>query len=101
MVRKVTLREPIQFEPGETVYIWVNYIGLSKGCSFVMMAMYPTAVYTVLDNNTPRIAIFTNLIKKRLEFNKNIRLRTIYKCIDIVYIITDIIKVFCCGQRGV
>ena len=56
--------------------------------------MYPVVVYTVLDNNIFKIAIFANLIKKCLKFNKNIRLKTIYKYIDIMYIITDIIKAF-------
>jgi len=88
------LKEFIQFESGETVYIWVNYIGLSKGCSFVITAIYPAVVYIVLDNNTLKIAIFINLIKKRFEFNKNIRLKTIYKYIDTMYIIMDIIKIF-------
>ena len=94
MVWKVTLREPIQLEPGETVYMRVNYTGLPKRRSFIMTATYPTAVHTVLDNNILRITILTNPIKKRLEFNKNIRLETIYKCADTVYIMADISKVF-------
>ncbi len=61
---------------------------------FVITAIYPIVVYIVLDNNTLKIAIFTNPIKKCLEFNKNIRLETIYKYIDITYIMIDIIKVF-------
>jgi len=59
-----------------------------------MTVIYPTAVHTVLDSNISKIAILMNLIKKRLEFNKNIRLGTIYKYIDITYIIMDIIKIF-------
>ena len=88
------LREPIQLEPRETVHIQVNYIGLFKRRSFIMITTYLAVVYTVLDNNIPRIAILMNLTKKRLEFSKNIRLEIIYKCIDIVYIITDITKAF-------
>ncbi len=72
MVRKMTLKEPIQFEPGKIVYIWVNYIGLFKRRSFVITAIYSAVVYTVLDNNTSKIVILMNPIKKRLEFNKNI-----------------------------
>ena len=56
--------------------------------------MYPAVAYVVLDSNTLRIAIFTNSIKKRLEFNKNIQLKIIYKCVDTTYIITDIFKAF-------
>jgi len=94
MVRKVTLREPIQFEPGETVYIRINYIDLFKGCSFVITATYPTATHIILNNNTLKIVILTNPTKKHLEFNKNIQLKIIYKCVDTMYIITDISKAF-------
>ena len=90
----MTLKEPIQLEPGKTVHIRINYIGLFKRRSFVMTAIYPAATYTVLDSNILKIVILTNLIKKHLELNKNIQLETIYKCVDITYIITDIIKVF-------
>ena len=65
-----------------------------KGRSFVITAIYPTVVYTVLDNNTFKIVILINPTKKCLEFNKNIWLKTIYKCVDTAYIIIDIIKVF-------
>ncbi len=88
------LRESIQFELGETVHIQINYIGLSKKRSFIITAIYPAVVYTVLNNNIPKIAILTNPTKKRLEFNKNIQLETIYKCVDTTYIITDITKAF-------
>ncbi len=94
MVRKVTLKESIQFEPRKTVYIQINYIGLFKGRSFVITTIYSTAIYIVLDNNILKIVILTNLTKKRLEFNKNIQLEIIYKYIDTVYIIMDIIKTF-------
>jgi len=72
----------------------INYTGLFKRRSFVITAIYPTVVYTVLNSNIPKIAILTNPTKKCLELNKNIRLKTIYKYIDTTYIITDIIKVF-------
>ncbi len=77
------LKEFIQLELYKIVYIRINYIGLFKGRSFVIMTMYPAVVYIVLNSNIPKIAIFTNLIKKRLEFNKNIQLKIIYKYIDI------------------
>jgi len=66
------LKEPIQLEPGETVHMRVNYTGLPKGRSFVMMAMHLAVVHTVLDSKTPRIVILANPTKKRLEFSKNI-----------------------------
>jgi len=88
------LKELIQFKFGKTVYMRINYIGLSKRHSFVIIAIYPAVVYMVLDNNTLKIVILVNLIKKCLEFNKNIQLETIYKYIDIMYIMTDIIKIF-------
>ena len=88
------LKEFIQFEPKETIYIRINYIGLFKRRSFVITTTYLAVVYTVLNNNILKIAILANSIKKRLELSKNIRLKTIYKYIDITYIITDIIKAF-------
>ena len=88
------LKESIQFEPGETVYIQINYIGLFKGRSFVITAIYLAVVYIVLNSNILKIAILVNPIKKYLEFNKNIWLKTIYKYIDIVYIMMNIIKAF-------
>ena len=66
------LKESIQFESGEIVYIRVNYIGLPKGRLFVITAIYPAVVYTVLNNNILKIAIFANPTKKHLEFNKDI-----------------------------
>ncbi len=72
----------------------INYIGLFKERSFIMMAIYLAVVYMVLNNNISKIAILTNPIKKCFEFNKNIRLGTIYECVDTMYIITDIIKAF-------
>ncbi len=88
------LKESIQFKPRETIHIQINYTGLSKGCSFVITTIYPTVIYTILDNNTLKIVILANPIKKRLEFNKNIQLGTIYKYINTMYIIIDIIKAF-------
>ncbi len=94
MVRKVTLREPIQLEPGETVHIQINYTNLPKGRSFVMTATHLAVAHAVLDNNIPKIAILANPTKKRLELSKNIRLGTIHKCVDTTYIIADISKAF-------
>ncbi len=88
------LRESIQFELGETVHMRINYIGLSKKRSFIITAIYPAVVYTVLNNNIPKIAILTNPTKKRLELSKNIRLKIIHKCTNTAYIIVDISKAF-------
>ena len=94
IIRKIILKKLIQFESGETIYIQVNYIDLSKRRSFIITTIYLTVVYTVLDNNTPKIAILANPTKKRLELSKNIRLKTIYKCVNTIYIIIDISKAF-------
>ncbi len=94
MVQKMTLKEPIQFEPRKIVYIRINYIDLPKRCSFIITAIYLAATHIVLDNNTLKIAILANSTKKRLELNKNTRLKTIYKYINTIYIITNIIKTF-------
>ncbi len=94
MVRKITLKKPIQLEPGKTVHIRINYINLPKRHSFIITATHPATIHTVLNNNTPKIAILTNPTKKRLKLNKNIRLKTIHKYINTTYIITNIIKIF-------
>ncbi len=90
----MTLKESIQFESKQTIYIQINYIDLFKRYSFVIITIYLTVVHMVLKSNIFKIAILVNPIKKYLEFNKNIQLKTIYKCVDIVYIMTDIIKAF-------
>ncbi len=66
------LKESIQFEPGKTIHIQINYIGLFKGRSFVITTIYLTVVYIVLNNNILKIVILTNPTKKRFKFNKNI-----------------------------
>ena len=68
----MTLKKLIQLEPKETIHIQINYINLLKRYSFVITTIYPTVVYTILDNNTLKIVIFINSIKKRFELNKNI-----------------------------
>ncbi len=94
MVQKITLKKPIQLESGEIVHIRINYTGLFKKRSFVITTIYLAVVHIVLDNNIFKIIILTNSTKKYLEFNKNIRLGTIYKYINITYIIIDIFNAF-------
>ena len=94
MVRKVTFREKVTLQVGETIYICVNYIGLPKGHSFIMIANHPVASNTILDSGTPRLVILANPIKKPLKINKGTRIGTIHECADTAYILTDIIYVF-------
>ncbi len=66
------LKESIQFKPKEIIYIQINYIGLFKRYSFIIIIIYLAAIHIVLNNNILKITIFINPTKKHLEFNKNI-----------------------------
>jgi len=94
VVRKMILRQWIVLQPKEIVYIRVDYISLSKGCSFMMIAIYPAVSNVILDFDTPQIVIFVNPIAKLLKISKGIRLNTIYKYVDVAYIFTDAIRAF-------
>ena len=72
----------------------MNYIGLSKGHSFIMTTIYLTILNVLLDINTLHIVIIVNPINKTLIFSKGIHLNSIHECIDISYIIIDITKAF-------
>jgi hypothetical protein len=72
----------------------MNYIGLPKGRSFMMIANYPATSNAILDSGTLRLAILANLTKKPLKINKDIRIGTIHKYADTVYIFIDIIYMF-------
>ncbi len=72
----------------------MNYISLSKGRSFIMIAIHSTVSNALFDTNTPQIVIIINFINKVFIFNKSTCLGWIYKCIDISYIIIDIVKAF-------
>ncbi len=72
----------------------MNYISFPKGYSFIMITIYPAVFNILLDTSTLCIVIIINLINKTLIFNKDIYLSSIYKYIDILYIIIDIAKVF-------
>ena len=86
IVRKVTLYDEIILQLGETVYTRVDYIGLSKGRSFIMIRIYPTASNAILDSTTPKIAILANPIKKALKIDKGIYIATIHECADTTYL---------------
>ncbi len=93
MICKVTLRQIIRFEPGETVYIRINYISLPKERSFIMTVTHLTVVNTTIDYKTLKIAMFINLTKKILKVVKKVRLGIIHKYTDIVYIMIDMSRV--------
>src|SRR6266699_4387567 len=89
IVRKITLRGKIVLQPEETIYAQVDYIGLSKGRSFIMTRIYPTASNAILDSTTFRIAILVNHTKKALKIDKSMRIATIYKCVDTAYLMAS------------
>jgi len=88
------LQEKIVLHPKETVYVRRNYTSLSKGRSFIITIIYPAIPNTLLDISILYIVIIVNPINKTFTFNKNIYLGSIYKCIDILYIIINITKAF-------
>ena len=94
IICKVILREKIVFYLKKTVYIRMNYTGLLKGRSFIITTTYPTIPNILFNTNTFYIVIITNPTNKILTFNKSIYLGSIHKCIDTLYIITNIIKAF-------
>ncbi len=59
-----------------------------------MTAIYLTILNVLLDINILCIVIIINLINKTLIFSKGTRLDSIYECIDISYIIINIVKAF-------
>ena len=57
-----------------------------------MTVIHPAVFNALIDANIPRIILMINPTNKALTFNKGTCLGTIYKYIDISYIITDFIK---------
>jgi len=94
IVRKVILYSEIILQLGKIVYIWIDYIGLFKSRSFIMIKIYLTVSNVILNSITPKIAILVNPIKKALKIDKSIYIATIYKCTDIVYFIVNSLGVF-------
>ena len=94
IVRKMTLYSKIIFQLKETVNIRINYTGLSKGRSFIMIKIHPVTSNAILDSTTFKIAILVNLIKKVLKIDKDIYIATIHKCVDTMYLMIDNSKVF-------
>ena len=90
IVKKMTLYNKIIFQSKEIVYIWVDYTGLSKSRSFIMIKIYPTTSNVILNSTIFKIAILVNFMKKTLKIDKSIQIATIYKYIDIIYFIINI-----------
>ena len=90
----MTLYSEIILQLGETVYARVDYTGLSKGRSFIMIEIYPTASNAILDSTTPRIAILANPTKKALKIDKGIYIATIHEYTDTTYLIVGNLGMF-------
>src|SRR6266566_2844051 len=78
----------------EIIYIRIDYTGLLKGRSFIMIEIYPTILNVILDFIILKIAILINPIKKALKINKSTYIITIYKCTDTVYLIIGSLGIF-------
>ncbi len=94
IVRKVTLYGKIIFLLEEIVYIRIDYTGLFKGRSFIMIRVYLTALNVILNSITFRIAILVNFTKRVLKIVKGIYIVTIYKCVNIMYLMVGNSGVF-------
>jgi len=94
IVWKMILYDKIILQLRETIYMRVDYIGLSKGRFFIMTKIYLTASNVILNSTTLKIVILINLIKKTLKIDKNIYIITIYKCVDTTYFIVGNFRVF-------
>ena len=82
----MTLHSKIIFQSRKTIYIQINYTGLSKGRSFIMIKIYPTASNAILNSIIPKIAILVNFIKKTLKIDKSIYIAIIHKYADTIYL---------------
>ncbi len=93
-VCKVILKEKIVFYSKETVYVQMDYIGLLKKCLFIMIVIYPAVPNVFFDMNILWIVVIINLINKAFIFSRDMCFDTIYKCVDISYIMINITKAF-------
>ncbi len=82
----MTLYNEIILQSEEIIYIRVDYTGLSKGRSFIIIEIYLIVSNAILNYIILKITILVNLIKKALKIDKSIYIVTIYKCADIVYL---------------
>ncbi len=89
----MTLHNEIILQSKETVYIQVDYIGLPKGRSFIMIRIYLTTSNAILNSTTLKIVILINSIKKALKIDKDIYIATIYKYIDIIYLMVGNLEI--------
>jgi hypothetical protein len=85
IVRKMTLYSEIILQLGETIYARVDYTGLPKGRSFIIIEIYPIASNAILNSITSKIAILANPTKKALKIDKGIYIAKIHECADIAY----------------
>ncbi len=88
------LYNEIIFQLREIVYIRVDYIGLSKGRSFIIIRVYSITSNIILDFIIFKIVILINPIKKALKIDKDIYIVTIYEYTDTMYFIIGSSKVF-------
>ncbi len=90
----MTLYGKIILQLKEIIYMRIDYIGLLKSRSFIMIKVYLITLNVILNFITFMIAILINLIKKVLKIDKDIYIVTIYKCADIMYLMVGSFRVF-------
>ncbi len=94
IVQKMILYNEIIFQLKKTVYIRVDYTGLFKGRSFIMIKIYSTVLNAILNFIILKIAILINFIKKVLKIDKDIYIVTIYKYADTIYLMVGSFRIF-------
>jgi len=94
IVQKITLYNKIILQLEEIVYIRIDYIGLFKGRSFIIIKIYLIASNDILNFTILKIAILIDFIKKALKIDKSIYIATIYEYTDIVYFIIGNLGIF-------
>ncbi len=76
------------------IHIRIDYTGLSKDRSFIIIEVYPTTSNTILDSITSKIAILVNLTKRALKINKSIYIATIHEYVNTTYLIVNSSEIF-------
>ncbi len=70
----------------------VQYIVLPKGYSFIILENHPVIFNVMIDIKTYKVCVLKNFTNEPIKIQRNIRLTIIYKNIDFIYFVTDIIN---------
>ncbi len=94
IVQKMILYGEIILQLEKIIHIRIDYTGLSKDRSFIIIEVYPTTSNTILDSITSKIAILVNPTKRALKINKSIYNATIHEYVNTTYLIVNSSEIF-------